>query len=565
MAPGGSGRRPPGEVDLESLVGRYGTLALATLTILLGVAAFISWAIARHLLGPEVRVAFGAVLAAVLAAVGWRFRRRGSVSFSNALLGLSLAVVQVDAWGAGPRLHLISSVTALTIVTLISAALAALARVERDQVLFNVGVGGALLAPFVTSDGTAHVVPLLIYGLVVLELALMALDETWEIATGLVLAGAFVYAMAGQSAITSADSDFTQSVPGIFAILIALSATLVPARVPRTLVAQGALATLVVLLPAFISGYATLPHCALCVALLAAAGTVVSYATLARLTPEPSVPNALGVALFPVVFMSAAMSAAPTVDQSAALGVVWAGGAIAAAFIDRPARRGAHFAVAAIMSGAAIVLRLVFQHPLGCIVALSAHAAVVTVLMDRRRERLLLFPAAGALLVATVLAFLQLDARTAFHYVPFGTPASGAAFAVSVVSLLFSWYAWPMVGRSEATPIRVAGLAVTFFWVREELAGAVSPDASTFFLIAYYAIVGVGGVFLGRARAIPLLRHVGLALAVYASIKAVAQASELGIGLRIGSYFLAGLFMLAVAYWYRTADLLGTDRVAPAP
>ena len=38
----GLGRR---SIDFESLIGRYGTLALASLTILLGVGAFLGWAI----------------------------------------------------------------------------------------------------------------------------------------------------------------------------------------------------------------------------------------------------------------------------------------------------------------------------------------------------------------------------------------------------------------------------------------------------------------------------------------------------------------------------------------
>ena len=54
-----------------------------------------------------------------------------------------------------------------------------------------------------------------------------------------------------------------------------------------------------------------------------------------------------------------------------------------------------------------------------------------------------------------------------------------------------------------------------------------------------------------------MLRHVGLGLAIFAALKAIAEASSLDIGLRVGSYFLAGLFLLAVAYWYRERD---TDR-----
>jgi hypothetical protein len=106
--------------------------------------------------------------------------------------------------------------------------------------------------------------------------------------------------------------------------------------------------------------------------------------------------------------------------------------------------------------------------------------------------------------------------------------------------------------------VRLSGLLVAFVWVRTELAGAISPDIATFLLISFYAAVGVLFVFLGRVRAIPLLRHVGLGLSIFAALKAVVQASALDAGPRIGSYFLAGAFMMAVAFWYRA-------RLAVAP
>ena len=45
-----------------------------------------------------------------------------------------------------------------------SIALAVLAWVNDEEALFSVGVGGALVAPFVTSRESGNVVALLIYG-----------------------------------------------------------------------------------------------------------------------------------------------------------------------------------------------------------------------------------------------------------------------------------------------------------------------------------------------------------------------------------------------------------------
>ena len=79
----------------------------------------------------------------------------------------------------------------------------------------------------------------------------------------------------------------------------------------------------------------------------------------------------------------------------------------------------------------------------------------------------------------------------------------------------------------------------------------------------FYASHRVGAIPSGRRRGVAALRQVGLALAIYAALKAVAQASTVAlIGLRVGSYLLVGCFLLAVAYWYRAA---GEPSVAPSP
>ena len=179
----GAGSARSRSLDFESLIGRYGTLALASLTILLGAGAFLSWAIAQGKIGPELRVAFGAIGAAVVGAAGWRLRARGSKRFGSTLLALALALVHVDAWGAGPYLQLVPSPVALGVAAAASVALAVLAWTNGEEALFSVGVGGALIAPFVTSRDAGSVPALLIYGFVVLSTGLAALrGRAWRTA-----------------------------------------------------------------------------------------------------------------------------------------------------------------------------------------------------------------------------------------------------------------------------------------------------------------------------------------------------------------------------------------------
>jgi hypothetical protein len=67
----------------------------------------------------------------------------------------------------------------------------------------------------------------------------------------------------------------------------------------------------------------------------------------------------------------------------------------------------------------------------------------------------------------------------------------------------------------------------------------------------------------GRSRRVAAARQAGLALALYAAVKAIVQVSAIDpVGLRVGSYLLVGGFLLAVGFWYRAA---GDRPAVPAP
>jgi hypothetical protein len=103
----------------------------------------------------------------------------------------------------------------------------------------------------------------------------------------------------------------------------------------------------------------------------------------------------------------------------------------------------------------------------------------------------------------------------------------------------------------------------------------VSPDVATFLLVGYFAAAGIAAISVGRARRVAGARQAGIGLALYAAVKALAQASHLDpVGLRVGSYLVVGGFLLAVGYWYRAAGDRrepergagrAVDDVAPTP
>src|SRR5712664_1613900 len=183
-------------VDLETLVGRYGMLGLATMLALAALGTFVSWAIARGLLGPTTRVVLGLVAAAAIAAGGLKLRRR-SRSFGDSLLALSLAAVHVCAWAAGPSLGLVPAPLALAVSAAASVALGAFALIEADEPLWCVGFGGASVAPFVCSTGQGTAPMLAAYAAGVLVAAGSGLgSRPWFVAGRVFAAGAALFTAA---------------------------------------------------------------------------------------------------------------------------------------------------------------------------------------------------------------------------------------------------------------------------------------------------------------------------------------------------------------------------------
>jgi uncharacterized membrane protein len=553
---------PASVIDVESLVGRYGTLALATLTILMGIGAFLTWAIANGKLGPEIRVALGAVAAVATAAAGWRLRSRGTTRFGNALLSLALAMIHLDAWAAGPSLQLLPEPVALGVAAIASALLALLAIREGAQSLFVVGVGGAMLAPFVTSSRAGSATVLLAYGLIVQLLGMWGMrTRAWRGAALLLALGTWWYTGASIATVgmDGPRALLTSAAPSLFALACAWGAlAIVDAH--RAVIAQAALSALAGSLYVDVlqaSGFATVP-------ILAAAGTLTAYVTLY----DPAIQRGrelIGAAVLPLAMLGAALAwlTDPSSVRGGSIAAGWTVMAVVAAATAGERRRGLHAMTAGIASAAAIGLAL-DEQPVIQVVVLAAHVVVLSLVVRRLRTKPLVVPIAGVLVAITSWSYDLLLARVAFVYTPFVTSASIAALATSGAWLVFSWNA-SRTTFADGVPwgprlgvfVRLGGFVVAFLWGREELRRAISDDVATFLLILYYALVGVAAIGLGRARTIPPLRHAGLALAIFAALKAVVQASALDIGWRVGSYLLAGVFMLGVAYWYRLREQEG--------
>ncbi|MEP6690126.1 MAG: DUF2339 domain-containing protein [Gemmatimonadaceae bacterium] len=548
------------QLDIESLVGRYGTIALASLTILMGTGVFLRWAVEHITLGPELRVALGALWAVIIAGVAVYLRLRGVRRFSNVLLALSLAVVHVDAWAAGPRLHVISPITALAIAAIASEWLAGFALREGEQTLFVVGVGGALLAPFVTAERGGDVRLLMLFGWIVIAGGLYALrSREWVVARRMLGVAGAGYVAAGLGMFLESDPMSKIVAPAMLGLVLAWTALVISSpRVRRGL----ALA----FLGAAIGGSLFLVDKSLSMtaAAVAIAITLTSYAALRMPAQKAPAELLLGAAAIPMAALVVALAAFPDayVTTGAALALGWAAFAFGMAMtVSEGAARGTHLCVAVLLS--AIVPVLYFDgRGTPTIIALAAHALLFSLLLRRERTVLLALPVALSLGVASLWVEVMLSSRPAYVYAPFLGERSIAALACVVAWSAFGWIASrvdlrdmePMTNSGRAV-VRALGVVAAFFWVREELARAYSPDFAMFALIAYYAMAGVWTIYVGRRRGMAGARKIGLALAVYAALKALAQSSDVdNLVLRVGSYLLVGSFLLGVAYWYRATS-----------
>ncbi|MHB1223979.1 MAG: DUF2339 domain-containing protein [Gemmatimonadaceae bacterium] len=597
-------------LDLETLVGRYGTLLLGALTIVLGVGAFLSWAIERVTIGPEARVALGALGALLMAALGLWLRRRdgaGTRRFGNLVLALALAVVHVVAWSAGPSLHVIPSQLALAAAAAASLLLAMLGWRSAEQELFVVGTGGALLAPFVTADQVGDPVVLLLYGWMVVTAAVTTLrDRRWQWAQRVLATGVLVYAGAaldvGWTDGMAAGVEWARrDGPSIFVLACVASALAVGGHGARSVLAR--LWLLVLLLPLAARGTLSAgPALArLDLVALAAIGTVGVYVAL-RLRDARQTLGGASAIVQPTLLLFAAFLAIPRPlgGLAAAITGCWAALAALAAWDARgqsawpagtaPASGRSmsvrdpmpdvptvnHLFLAGLLSLGAIALAL-RDRPLLAAVAVAGHAILAVLLLRRVRHPLLFLTPAFGLLVAAAGVYEQLELRPAYDYTPFASAASAAALAVVAGwwicgRLLRDSLDSPSVGRAERALLGALGPVAAFVWVQVELGRAFSPERAIFLLIVYYATVGVVLIALGRRGGLTGLRRIGLGLAVIAALKAIVEATDFeAVGLRVGSYLLVGGFLMGVAYWYRGAggsrpeDDEGAGGGAPSP
>ncbi|MGZ6123748.1 MAG: DUF2339 domain-containing protein, partial [Myxococcales bacterium] len=548
-------------LDLETLVGRYGMLALATLLALAAAGTFVGWAISHGLLGPSVRVLLGLLAAAALAVWGLRLRRRER-SFGDSILGLSLAVTHVCAWAAGPSLHLVPPFAALVVSAAASVALAGFALVEGDEPLWCVGFGGAAVAPFVTSTGQGTAPMLAAYGAAVLIAGGSALgSRPWAVAARVFGAAAALFTFSVLAMPRHQGSaELALALPfvaGAFGVVpFARGAVLRPRLRTLGLLASAAALRLV-----------TARGHTVAATIWAAVAGILWLALLERFDTEPAgtvldglgdagseLPDWIDGGLIPLAFALAVGMGLELDDPAVA---AWGLAATVLAFVASRREEGSlrdALALVSFASANAAILLGTRSSPSLAAAAVAGNAALFTLLDRPVSNRSWKWAPQVALVLAGLGALALLTLRPSYGYTPFLTRESLAALAITACWAVTLW-----LSRGRET--KAALCVFAFLWVHQELAWAVNPSLSTLLIVTYYAASSVACVGLGRARAEPKLRHVGLGLGVIAALLALKAAWGFNsTATRIGAYLVVSGFLLGIAWWYRRPGAQpGTD------
>ena len=577
-------RRPAENLDLESLVGRYGMLGIAVFALVAAVGTFLSWAIRNGYLSlpPGARVIVALVFAAGIGAWGIRIRKRER-PFGSSMVGLALVIVLVCGYAAGSWLRLVPPWVAFAGCIGVSWGLALFAHAEQDEPLWCVAFGGAALAPFVTSSDEGNFYALVGYGAFLLFAASFAISHrVWSVAWRI------FYLVAAFYAITAAAMSHQEGLPGFFAafalpIVIALVGVLPFAPLSRKRAAMRWFAILTVVV-----GFAA-PHGInaradagqITAALFGAAvlwlivadrlDATKQSSLLARNSDNTTVLDWIDAGVVPLIlFFQATSAIEPLASRALVEGL---GAAVLLLFALRRELRPARDAAAAACAilAMAAVFQLKLEEPTGRLLALLGIAVAALIVNKARPSGSWIATSVVTTVIAASFSMFALVSRPSYTYTPFtGEPSLTAALVTLFLILVARFRGWiadsarPIVAersdRADAAAdlsfvrglARLAPWAWAFTWVLIELGKAFSRSTSTLLLVIYFAATAVSAVAVGHLRRSPELRQLGLALALLAAATAVYGATTyFDVGARVLAYLVTSAFLLGIAYWYR--------------
>ena len=219
--------------------------------------------------------------------------------------------------------------------------------------------------------------------------------------------------------------------------------------------------------------------------------------------------------------------------------------------------RAHHLLVAAIASGIAIVTYLA-GFDTRCIGALALHAALFTMIFRSTRARVLVPPISIGLVIASGWTFLILQDRLPHSYTPFLTIPSLCALAV-VSAWMFFAHSVKAPGRQQEYRGRTS--RVTHRGCRDRGGLFLDPTGARRRVFGRRFVLRADHLLRPRRTRAHLrgalaprwtLARGGARTRVLRRVEGAVQTFTIdAIGMRVGARILVGIFLAAVAYWYR--------------
>lgn len=181
----------------EQWIGQRGLLAVGVIALLMATGYLLKLSFERDWISPVLRCTGGAVLGAVVGAIGWRLYPRYR-TYGAALIGCGCGIIYLSVWAACRLYEVIPPTTGIVGLAMVSVALAMIAYAIDVEALGTTAALGAFMAPVLLGSNDANANLLLLYlASMAAGLGLVAARRGWRLTMLVVAASYFGVGIAG--------------------------------------------------------------------------------------------------------------------------------------------------------------------------------------------------------------------------------------------------------------------------------------------------------------------------------------------------------------------------------
>jgi uncharacterized membrane protein len=181
----------------EQWIGQRGLLAVGVVALLMATGYLLKLSFERGWISPVMRCTGGAVLGAVVGAIGWRLHQRYP-TYGAALIGCGCGIIYLSVWAACRLYEVIPPTTGIVGLAMVSVALAMVAFAINVEALGTTAALGAFMAPVLLGSNDANANLLLLYlASMAAGLGLVAARQGWRLTMFVVAASYFGVGIAG--------------------------------------------------------------------------------------------------------------------------------------------------------------------------------------------------------------------------------------------------------------------------------------------------------------------------------------------------------------------------------